>query len=338
MKIGLFTSVFFNNIGNGFIDLGAEETLKTAMPKDAEIVKLSQCANFAASLGFSFMIKENMVVRWLWDHVVQHFEKQIHDRTYNAISTLDVFSPAKIAKFDYLILPGCILTDAFFTIYGKFLEEKVRQGCKFIFLGASGNYYTEKEVSIVKQWLTKLKPYAIMFRDSVAYKHYSEFSENVYNGIDNVFFVNRLNVPKTETTMDPFVVLNFDIPKNNIFKWELEQKYGKEHIIYTDHKPYPYIKVSKLAKKNVMCSDYPLDYLFLYRNVTETHSDRVHACIPTLSFGNKAQLYSDSPRIVLFENVGIDVKEMKTKPISLDKDYLKDLQDKQIAFLKDLLI
>lgn len=135
MKIGLFTSVYFNNIGNGFIDLGAEATLKAAMPEGAEIIKLSQCANFAASLGMSFMVKENMFVRWLWEHFVQHFEKQIHDRTYNAISTLDVFSPAKIAKFDYLILPGCILTDAFFTIYGKFLEEKMLQGCKFIFLG-----------------------------------------------------------------------------------------------------------------------------------------------------------------------------------------------------------
>lgn len=338
MKIGLFTSVYFNNIGNGFIDLGAEETIKAAMPGGAEIVKLSQCANFAASLGFSFMIKENIVVRWLWEHVVQHFEKQIHDRTYNAISTLDVFSPAKIAKLDYLMLPGCILTDAFFTIYGKFLEEKARQGCKFIFLGASGNYYTEKEVAIVKQWLAKLKPYAIMFRDSVAYGHYKDYSDNVYNGIDNVFFVNRLNLPKVETTMDPYVALNFDIPKHDVYKKELERKFGGQHIVYTDHKPYPYIKVSKLAKRNVMCSDYPLDYLFIYRNVTETHSDRVHACIPTLSFGNKAQLYSDSPRVALFENVGIDVDEMKRHPVALDANKLKSLQDGQIEFLRKLFV
>ena len=337
MKIGLFTSVYFNNIGNGFIDLGAEETLKAAMPEGAELIKLSQCANFAASLGLSFMVKENMFVRWLWEHVVQHFEKQMHDRTYNAISTLDVFSPAKIAKFDYLILPGCILTDAFFTIYGKFLEEKMKQGCKFIFLGASGNYYTDKEVSIVKQWLERLKPYAIMFRDSVAYGHYKNYSEKVYNGIDNVFFVNRLNLPKVETTIDPYVALNFDIPKHDVYKRQLEKIFSDKHIVYTDHKPYPYIKVSKLAKKNVMCSDYPLDYLFIYRNVTETHSDRVHACIPTLSFGNKAQLYSDSPRIALFENVGIDVEEMKRHPVSLDMKRLEELQNKQIAFLAKIL-
>ena len=41
MKIGLFTSVYFNNIGNGFIDLGAEATLKAAMPEGAEIIKFS---------------------------------------------------------------------------------------------------------------------------------------------------------------------------------------------------------------------------------------------------------------------------------------------------------
>ena len=149
--------------------------------------------------------------------------------------------------------------------------------------------------------------------------------------------MNRLNLPKVETTIDPYVVLNFDIPKHNVYKRELEHKFSRLNIVYTDHKPYPYIKVSKLAKKNIMCSDYPLDYLFLYRNVTETHSDRVHACIPTLSFGNKAQLYSDSPRIALFENVGIDVEEMKKHPVSLNPEKLKVMQDKQIEFLKEIL-
>jgi len=283
------------------------------------------------------MIKENIVVRWLWEHILPYFEKQIHNQTYNAVSTLDVFSPALIAKLDVLILPGCVLTDAFFTIYGNFLEQKVQQGTKLIFLGASGNYYTKKEISIVVQWLEKLKPYAIIFRDSIAYEHYKKYSNNVYNGIDNVFFVNRLNLPKIETTMDPYVVLNFDVPKHKKYKKKIEMKTKEKQIVYTDHKPYPYIKVSNLAKKNIMCSDFPLDYLFLYRNATETHSDRVHACIPTLSFGNKAQLYSDSPRVALFENVGIDVCELKKHPIAMDMELLKDLQNKQILYLKKLL-
>ncbi|MBR2089537.1 MAG: hypothetical protein IJ905_04055 [Fibrobacter sp.] len=337
MKIGLFTSVYFNNIGNGFIDLGAEATIKAAMPQDAEIVKLSQCANFAASMGRSFALKENPIINWLWVRIMQKFAKKLHDRSYSAVSTLDVFSPAKIAKLDYLILPGCIFTVPFFVIFGKLLEDKVAQGCKLIFLAASGNHYTENEVKVVSEWLEKLKPYAIMTRDSVAFKHYAKYSSNSYNGIDNVFFVNRLGLKGTGTTIDPYFVLNFDEPKHKNIKKNLEEKLANKHIVYTDHKPYPYSKVSKLSKLNVMCSDYPLDYLFIYKNVVETHSDRVHACIPTLSFGNRAQLYSDSPRIALFDNVGIDISEMKNHPVSLDQNHLKNLQDAQISFLKNVL-
>lgn len=338
MNIGLFTSTFFNNIGNAFIDYGAEETIKAAVPEGTKIVKLSGCANFAASLGMSFMVKENVIMRWLWEHTVQHMEKTVHDHVYNAVSTLNIFSPAKIALLDYLVIPGCVLTEAFFTIYGKLIQEKVGQGCRLIFLGASGNYYTKKEIEIVKKWLKRLKPYSLMFRDSTAYKHYAEYSSRIYNGIDNVFFINRLEIPQIETTMSPYVVLNFDLPKHKAIKKSLEKHFSANRkIVYTDHKPYPYIKVSRMAKHNVMCSDYPMDYLFIYRNTTETHSDRVHACIPTLSFGNKAQLYSDSPRIALFENVGIDIEEIKYHPVSLERDCLRQMQEQQIDFLKSVL-
>ena len=127
MKIGLFTSVFFNNIGNGFIDLGAEATIKAAMPNDAEIVKLSQCANFAASMGKSFALKENPIINWLWVRVMQKFAKKLHDRSYSAVSTLDVFSPTKIAKLDYLILPGCILTVPFSSSSVNFSKIKLHK-------------------------------------------------------------------------------------------------------------------------------------------------------------------------------------------------------------------
>lgn len=338
MIIGLFTSVFFNNIGNGFIDLGAEKQLKLALPNEVHIIKLSQCANFAASLGSMFAIKELPGIEWLWTRMMQRFVNQLHDKTYKAVSTLDVLSPALIAQLDYLIIPGCVLTVPFFTIFGKFLENKVEQGCKLVFLGASGNYYTQEEKSCVREWLTKLTPHAILFRDGVAYENYESLTARAYNGIDCVWFVNRLDIPEIKTTMDPYLVLNFDLPKHKQTKEELRKRFIDRNIIITDHKPYPYTKVSKLAKQNVMCSDYPLDYLFIYKHVSETYSDRVHACIPTLSFGNKAQLFSDSPRVALFENVGIDLNKLKTEPIEIDHAELTSLQDKQIDFLNKVLL
>ena len=338
MNIGLFTSVYFNNIGNGFIDLGAEEQIHSVLPEDSKLIKLSQCANFAASLGKMFAIKELPGIELLWTRVMQRFVNQLHDKTYKAVSTLDVFSPALIAKLDYLVIPGCVLTVPFFTIFGKFLEHKIEQGCKLIFLGASGNYYTDEEKNCVKEWLEKLKPYAILFRDSVAYNNYANYSERTYNGIDCVWFVNKLDIPKIETTIDPYVVLNFDLPKHNAIKKELQEKFAGSNIVQTAHKPYPYTKVSKMVKKNVLCSDYPMDYLFVYKHVSETYTDRVHACIPTLSFGNKAQIYSDSPRIALFENAGVDIEEMKKHPVAIDLEKLHSLQDDQILFLKKILV
>lgn len=82
----------------------------------------------------------------------------------------------------------------------------------------------------------------------------------------------------------------------------------------------------------MIVSDNPMDYLLLYRNASEVYSDRVHACIPTLAFGNKARLFSNSPRIALFENAKIpDVRE---RLVSIEG--LKEMQDKQIAFLASL--
>ena len=42
----------------------------------------------------------------------------------------------------------------------------------------------------------------------VSYTHLS------YNGIDNVFFVNLLNLPQIDTDLTPYVVLNIEEPKH----------------------------------------------------------------------------------------------------------------------------
>lgn len=332
-KIALLTSVTFNNIGNGFIDLGAEAALMKALPLNAELFKVSSNANFAATMGQMFMLKENPIINWLWVHTMQRAAKKLHDRSYKTVKTQNIFSMASMVKCDYFIIPGCVLTVPFFTIYGDLIKRKAEQGSKIIFLGASGNFYTEYEVKFVSEYLRKLQPYAIMTRDSLAYKYYANFTKNSYNGIDNVFFVNLLNLPQIDTDLTPYVVLNIEEPKHYRIKEELKNIFKEKNIVYSYHKPFPYTKVSKLVKNGVIVSDNPMDYLLLYRNASEVYSDRVHACIPTLAFGNKAGLFSNSPRIALFENAKIpDVRE---RLVSIEG--LKEMQDKQIAFLASLL-
>lgn len=336
MNIILFTSVFYNNIGNGFIDLGAEATIKS-MPSSygIRLMKLSQCANFAASMDWKFRLRENAVVSYIWTNLMRRFAKNLHDKAYKTINSYDVISPALITKCDYFIIPGCVLTVPFFTIYGNLLREKKNQGAKIIFLGASGNHYTPEEVSFVKSWLKELEPHALMFRDPIAYNAYRYESPNVYNGIDNVFFVNKIDIPNFENIVDPYYVLNFDLKENISIQRELEQGSLKDkNIIYTNHKPYPYSKITKEVKNGKIISDFPLDYLAIYKNVEITFSDRVHACIPTLSFGNKARLYSKSARKALFENVGL--QDISNKPVKIEG--LDDLQYRQIDFLRSVLV
>lgn len=273
-KIALLTSVTFNNIGNGFIDLGAEAALMKALPLNAELFKVSSNANFAATMGQMFMLKENPIINWLWVHTMQRAAKKLHDRSYKTVKTQNIFSMASMVKCDYFIIPGCVLTVPFFTIYGDLIKRKAEQGSKIIFLGASGNFYTEYEVKFVSEYLRKLRPYAIMTRDSLAYKYYANFTKNSYNGIDNVFFVNLLNLPQIDTDLTPYVVLNIEEPKHYRIKEELKNIFKEKNIVYSYHKPFPYTKVSKLVKNGVIVSDNPMDYLLLYRNASEVYSDK----------------------------------------------------------------
>ena len=226
-KIALLTSVTFNNIGNGFIDLGAEAALMKALPLNAELFKVSSNANFAATMGQMFMLKENPIINWLWVHTMQRAAKKLHDRSYKTVKTQNIFSMASMVKCDYFIIPGCVLTVPFFTIYGDLIKRKAEQGSKIIFLGASGNFYTEYEVKFVSEYLRKLRPYAIMTRDILAYKYYANFTKNSYNGINNVFFVNLLNLPQIDTDLTPYVVLNIEEPKHYRIKEELKNIFKK---------------------------------------------------------------------------------------------------------------
>ena len=268
-KIALLTSVTFNNIGNGFIDLGAEAALMKALPLNAELFKVSSNANFAATMGQMFMLKENPIINWLWVHTMQRAAKKLHDRSYKTVKTQNIFSMASMVKCDYFIIPGCVLTVPFFTIYGDLIKRKAEQGSKIIFLGASGNFYTEYEVKFVSEYLRKLRPYAIMTRDSLAYKYYANFTKNSYNGIDNVFFVNLLNLPQIDTDLTPYVVLNIEEPKHYRIKEELKNIFKEKNIVYSYHKPFPYTKVSKLVKNGVIVSDNPMDYLLLFTGMLQ---------------------------------------------------------------------
>jgi len=61
----------------------------------------------------------------------------------------------------------------------------------------------------------------------------------------------------------------------------------------------------------------------------------VHACVATLAYGNPAQLYSTTPRSLLFDRVGLP--DIRDKVVYPDLKRLNKEKEKQVEFLSSIL-
>ena len=194
-----------------------------------------------------------------------------------------------------------------------------------IFLGAGGGNYEASTQNYVKKILNKIKPLAIISRDSDAYKLYSEFAKFSYDGIDCGFFINDwYNPPKIN---DSYVAVSFD--KIDEPRLDISKK-----IIRLHHKQF-YNKEEFFQQPNTIISDDPKDYLTIYSNAIETHTDRVHACVASLAYGIPARLYFNSPRAKLLDKV-ID-KDITKELVKVDSNMINKKKIEQINILKEVI-
>lgn len=293
-KILYYGGCWPTNIGNAFIDIGSIYTIKTAMP--------SAQVNFASEFP-----------KW-------HF-KNFFKKMKNSISL------AELMKIDFIVISGMNLCNEFIKTEGPVIKKLSKIGVKVIFNGCGGAEYDKNEVNNFKKFLAKLNVVGFIARDPVSYKNYKDCFPKSYNGIDCAFFLPDTFKPAKFRSKN-FVILNFDHRK--------EPKIAglKKKIIRTHHVCLGYIPKSHFSSQNTLISDIPEDYLNLYANAFATYSDRVHACIAALSFGNFAQLFSDTPRAFLFENV--KANKVKNKLIKINTDFIAAQKEKQIIFLKKI--
>lgn len=116
---------------------------------------------------------------------------------------------------------------------------------------------------------------------------------------------------------------------------KLPADFNGRRIIRPEHRFFPHVTHKIYRQPNATASDEPWTYINIYANADFTLSDRVHACVATLAFGSPAMLFTPSPRAALFGRVG--VADIKTRLVSLDLEYLRDEQEKEIAWLKEQL-
>lgn len=102
-------------------------------------------------------------------------------------------------------------------------------------------------------------------------------------------------------------------------------------IIRPEHRFNPHMTYKIYQHPNAIASDEPWTYFTAYANSQLTLADRVHACVATLAYGNRAMLFTPSPRSALFERVGCE--DIRDRPVQLDLAWLEDQRQQEISWL-----
>ena len=340
-KIGYLTQWWVTNIGNAFIDMGAEISIFEAIrDSSCDLVQVSAFSMVPDSglqggiTGFMYNIRP--LTRFFWKLFSRYLEKNALEKLYEKIiKASNTFNLAEVVKVDYFVFSGCVLTIPFFKIFDNLFNKLKSQGTKIILYGCGGSSYSDFEINFVRNKLKEIQPYALITRDSLAFQNYSDLAEHSFDGIDCAFFVNKLPYKRIELNMPPYVVLSFDEYKNKRIEKKLEKEIKHYKIIKASHKPFPQLSIFGAPKHSgtLLVSDSPHDYLILYAHAKEVHTDRVHACVPALSFGTPCRLYSETPRAMLFEKVCTgDITKRVVYPRNIER-----IKEKQVAFLSQII-
>jgi len=331
-----------DNFGNVFIDLGSIQSLKEAAPE----YTINQVGGLSRVLfeDRRYGQKKN-IFRWIPKRLIKsipYLGKRIaeidRNRFINSILTIDEQELNKMLKnfldlsiyfnSKFVVLSGCIMDWYLIRQFGKSLLDLKNKNVKIIINGGGGSSYNEKVISEVRKFLKKIKPYAFISRDEVAFNNYQDLAKYSYNGIDCAFFINDYFTP-AKLEMPKYCVFTFDRQPEP----EIEVK--DRLIVRTHHSHYCDPPKSYFEKQNTLISNLPEDYLNLYANAEAVYSDRVHACVVALSYGTPCKLYHKTPRALLFDRIGASgIEKELTYP---DTNRIEREKKKQIKFLSDVL-
>ncbi len=316
LKIGMYAGSWPQNVGNAFFDFGAEAIIRRAFP-DAEIYRVGGAVhwmfNNSGKTKFGILSR---IFRRIWPN---H-----HQVNGNSIEI------GQLAKVDLLVFAGMSMCEEFAVNNGPTFKEANAHGVAVLGLGAGGSLYNQREIKEFSRFFSALKNAAIITRDDHTFEMFHKEIQNVNKGIDCAFFLpDYFKAP--ELHVSEYNVLTFDsseIPN------ELQD--NETDIYFAHHDLWGPLSRKYTSKPKTLVSDIPEDYLSLYANCDTTYSDRVHACIASLAYGNKARLYSSTPRKALFEKVGL--MEITNQVVKLDFEKLEKLKEEQVNLTRKVVM
>lgn len=330
------------NTGNAFLDWGSIQSLRLAHPD--------------ATIHFT-----SVTPKWFF---------QVSKR-----NSANAFDLAQFIKTDYVVVSGMVLAAEFINFYSPTISKMLEKGAKLIINGGGGLRYTDKEIESVKRFLRSNTPYAFISRDEQSFTSFKDLARFSYNGIDCGFFISDYFVPPKLDLPDYIILNFDEHNLMRLIKSEVRAHGSKKNlwqqlanekrlIISTHHIFWPKITIriqdilenskskvrfarrllpnvvnlnlpAEYFEQNTLISAFPEDYLSLYANTKITYSDRVHACVATMSFGNPAMLFSKTRRIHLFERIGAHT--IGTEVTHPDVEIIRQEKLRQVKFLSEVL-
>lgn len=345
MTVFSYGGNWWTNIGNAFLDYGCMGSIRRACP-DCAIMsgsKFPQQMLMDQAKGLALRDKMNGM-RWRrrTAGLAQGWLRRtlLGENPRNAGAILNI--PSFLDSLDFIVINGTCLSPYFLGAHQPVLEKARSNGVRLVINGGGmtqDTYGDKRKISEARDILRRLEPAVLISRDEETYEHFADIAEFSYSGIDCAFFLPDYFTPVPVGDSE-YVVLNFDAK-------EEPEPMTNGHVVRTHHSCCDYwprtlasllrrrLISSHLRKPNTILSELPDDYLNIYANARETHSDRVHACMASLVYGTPARLYSNTPRARLFHRVGITA--ITEELVQLDMERIETEKQNHVDFLRKAL-
>ncbi|GEM_PF-444374 len=347
-RIGVLTGYWSTNIGNAFFQLGAVYALEQAYP-GAHVFPIGDQAGYwcthkgnpANSLDYVKHLDLDAVVI-LGPYVRPEMTTIVSDmiRTQHAKGAKIIVMAAGMMSYD----KGTIETSRqlmkdcpphIFTTRDTETYEALGDLAEHAFDGVDVATFVS---DVCPKVPTDLGPYVALNFDQIpepVIAPSKDFSGRVDRSFEFEGETWNVRQPKRRTELcykhRAYIFLDSLLGLNGA----QQSKINGMDIVRTDHRYNPFLMAKNYRAPNMYTGDVPHSYLNIYANSSLTISNRVHACVATVSYGNPAMLFTRSPRAYLLKRLGLDA--IKERPQRVDLDFLRKEKNALIGWLGERL-
>lgn len=272
------------------------------------------------------------------------------------------FNPVLSYSPDFYVISGPVFCKDFANRWTPQLMALSRKGVKIMIMSAGSDQYDHEEKEICRAELKKIKPFILTTRDKETFDMYSDLAEYSHDGICAAFFTSYHYKGINKKESGPTCVVGFEnssepklliqsidgdevikvdtqnVKRRNIFQLvhdlirEHQVRFGNRTVIRPLHEPSRILTNELFRRPNRHISFNPYSYLDIYKEAEFTISERVHACVPALSYGRKAMLVKKTKRAKLFDRVGLG--NISKELVSIPSDQIENEYNAYVNFLK----